>query len=377
MPELLDDLFDAVSRDVAARTRAPGARRAIARSRRRLVVVSAAGTAALLGILAIPLLDGDPPSVQPAPAPATPTVGLGAGAVPVWYDDAGLHRGDVVEQTAVPLDPQWAPDGRLTLVRTGALYLDPARDEVWLHPWSGEPRVVGRHATHGPAGDHDGDVAAWFEGSTLVVLDTASGREIARVSTPSEPAGWSHEHLSPDDGILEVSSEAVVWRSARDLALQLDLGTKEIAEITAERSPQEWTDGVPGNLTDVHDQTELWSWGAAGGTVQGLSLRAADGNETEFYLVATTGRVSPDGRYLLGLHGDSHAPAFQDLASGGRFIGPPRGDGDNVYLWAAWSYGDTALVAIRDSRQGTLHACEVARRQCEELASRGLVVLPS
>ena len=79
MPELLDDLFDAVSRDVAARTRAPGARRAIARSRRRMVVVSAAGTEALLGILAIPLLDGDPPSVQPAPAPATPTVGPRSG----------------------------------------------------------------------------------------------------------------------------------------------------------------------------------------------------------------------------------------------------------------------------------------------------------
>jgi hypothetical protein len=377
MPELLENLFDAVSRDVAARTRAPGARRAIARSRRRLVVVAAAGTAALLGILAIPLLDGDPSSVQPAPAPATPSVGLVAGEVPVWYDDAGLHHGDVVEQTAVPLRPRWTLDGRLTLVHAGALYLDPARDEVWLHPWSGEPRVVGHNATHGPAGDHHGDIAVWFEGSTLVVLDTASGREVARVSTPSEPASWSQEHLSKDDGILQVSAEAVVWRSAPDRAQQFDLGTKEITEITAERSPQDWTDGLPGALTDVHDQTELWSWGSADGST-GLSLRAADGNEPEFPdLEATTGRVSPDGRYLLATDRLSHAPAFVDLASGERFLGPPRGERDNLYLWAAWSYGDTALATISDSRQGTLHACGVARRQCEELVSRGLVVLPS
>ena len=31
--------------------------------------------------------------------------------------------------------------GALALVRSGALYLDPATGDVWFHPWGGKPRV--------------------------------------------------------------------------------------------------------------------------------------------------------------------------------------------------------------------------------------------
>ena len=103
----------------------------------------------------------------------------------VWYNsDAGLHRDDVVEVTAVPLaDPTSDRGSHLSLVRTGALYLDPASDDVWFHPWGGEPRVVGSGSAAGPGGDPEGDLAAWFEGSELVVYDAFDGAEVARVTS--------------------------------------------------------------------------------------------------------------------------------------------------------------------------------------------------
>jgi hypothetical protein len=115
------------------------------------------------------------------PEPMEPVPGIEVGDVPVWYDDAGLHRGDVVEQTPVELrelDGYAIKDGVLALVRTGALYLDPATDDVWFHPWGGQPRIVGHNSSTGPSANPDGDVAAWFDGSRLVLYDTATGVDL-------------------------------------------------------------------------------------------------------------------------------------------------------------------------------------------------------
>jgi hypothetical protein len=112
--------------------------------------------------------------------------GVVVGDVPVWYDADGLHRGDVVEQTPVEIGELNGDTmmGALALVRSGAMYLDPATGDVWFHPWGGEPRIVGQNSEAGPGGDPSGDIAVWFEGSEalnggpgeLVVYNTAAGR---------------------------------------------------------------------------------------------------------------------------------------------------------------------------------------------------------
>ena len=160
------------------------------------------------------------PEVQDAaaaPDPQSPgSSGLVVQNAAVWYDDAGLHRDDVVEVTAVPLaDPTSDRGSHLSLVRTGALYLDPANDDVWFHPWGGEPRVVGSDSAAGPGGDPEGDLAAWFEGDELVVYDTLDGAEVARVTSARVADSPGGEHHQGGNGFLQVSSDAVVWKSVK------------------------------------------------------------------------------------------------------------------------------------------------------------------
>jgi hypothetical protein len=119
------------------------------------------------------------------------------------------------------------PDGQrgaLALVRSGAVYLDPATGDVWFHPWDGEPRVVGRNSATGPGGDPSGDTAVWFEGSRpdgptggpgeLVVYDTAAGQEISRTVQAHGVGDISCcEYRPTGNGFLQVSAERVVWLS--------------------------------------------------------------------------------------------------------------------------------------------------------------------
>src|SRR5262245_9116707 len=198
-------------------------RRATRRGRRRVVMVAAVTAAVVAGsVLAITGLDDDR---RTAPLePAKPVVGAG----PVWYDAQGLHRGDVVEQTPVDLvvperavskDQVIPQEGALALVRSGAVYLDPATGDVWFHPWGGEPRIVGHNSDAGPGGDPDGDIAAWFEGSDalnagpgeLVIYDTAAGREISRTVQARGVDRSSGDHYPAGNRFLQVSAERVVW----------------------------------------------------------------------------------------------------------------------------------------------------------------------
>src|SRR5437868_3018338 len=112
--------------------------------------------------------------------------------------------------------------GALALVRTGALYLDPATHEVWFHPWGGRPRIVGHDSEFGPAGDPNGDTAAWFEGfdasggapGGLVVYDTAKGRMISRTPETSPVGELSGDHNPPGNTFLQVTAHRVVWTAA-------------------------------------------------------------------------------------------------------------------------------------------------------------------
>ena len=105
--------------------------------------------------------------------------------------------------------------GDLALVRTGALYRDQANNDVWFHPWGGEPRIVGRDSREGPGGDPNGDLAAWFEGQELVVYDTAKDREVSRtIFVPGAVvAGAAGDHVNGGNLFRQVSDQQVVWDS--------------------------------------------------------------------------------------------------------------------------------------------------------------------
>ncbi len=130
-------------------------RRATRRGRRRVAMAAAATAAVIAGsVVAVTGLDDDR---RTGPVEQPKSV---EGAGPVWYDANGLHRGDVVEQTPVELGEPNVPaagmfnyptmTGGLALVRSGAVYLDPATGDVWFHPWGGKPRIVGQRLTWGP-----------------------------------------------------------------------------------------------------------------------------------------------------------------------------------------------------------------------------------
>lgn len=388
MPESLHELFEAASADLATRTRPPGAQQAIATTRRRTAgLLAAAATAVVVGLTSFALLVvgrvDSSPEPAPAPSPAFPT-GLDVGDVPVWYDDQGLHRGDLVEPTALPLTHSTLGDAGLTLVRTGALYQSQASTDIWFHPWGGEPRVVGQAAlTGGPwngAGDPSGDLGAWFEGDELVVYDTFAGREVARVAT--EPAAE----------FVLVSTGSVVWRPLNSRSgplLELDLATQQVTELEASRQVDQETP----YLVDLRAGAELWAYGSSeillvsgdadGG---GLIVRSPGQDERRYpAFVSPAGWLSPDGRFLGGWTGDEERPRFGGISgagfvevSSGEFLelpgGAPHGQG------VAWTYGSTAMVPTVTGGDGgpdQLFACDVAARSCDRIATEGAVLLPS
>ena len=172
----LDERLQRAAHGVADRVEAPsvdiGAVRAGARDRaRRTQTAVVAVVVVIVALAGVAIqLNRNAKSLEPVTPPP--------GSVPVWYDATGLHRGDVVEQT--PVDVWDGEGGDLALVRTGALYRDQANNDVWFHPWGGEPRIVGRDSREGPGGDPNGDLAAWFEGQELVVYDTAKDLQVSR-----------------------------------------------------------------------------------------------------------------------------------------------------------------------------------------------------
>ena len=272
------------------------------------------------------------------------------GDVPVWFDARGLHRGDVVERTPVEI-------GRaLALVRSGAVYLDPATGDVWFHPWGGDPRVVGHDSAAGPGGDPNGDVAAWFDGSALVVYDTAAGREISRTEQRRHVVadGAGGDHYPPGNGFRQVSAERVVWTDGPRLYSH-DLRTRRTSAVRASRKR---------HVVDVHDEVEVL------GVRGALALRAPALAEKRYPALESHVRLSPSGNYVLAVEGTDarHAAAIVDTRTG-ELWRVPR----NEYPWIAWSYGDVALVDTDDA----LLACNAARRACEPLQAERPFLMPT
>ena len=338
-------------------------RRAARRGRRRLAVVAAAIVAVVAGwALGVNGSGGDrmtAPAEQPKPV-------LGSG--PVWYDAQGLHHGDVVEQTPVPLlQPEQPVEGgvgvipargALALVRSGAVYLDPASGDVWFHPWGGKPRIVGHNSAAGPGGNPNGDTAVWFEGSDavnaglgdLVVYDTATGREVSRVLEEHGVGLSSGDHYPAGNRFLQVSAISVTW-AAEAQTFTHDLRTHITSAI---RSP----------FLDVHDEI------VALGDERGIVVRVPGQADQRYPDLEPHFRLSPSGVYLLGVEGTGtrHAAAIVETGAGELWQVPK-----NAYPWIAWSYGDVAMVDTEDA----LLACDAARQECATLHAEHPVLMPT
>ena len=338
------------------------------RHRAVFVTVTAVVMAVVLGGTA--LIAGRDTS---APAPVDPVHPPRlAGGLPVWYDEAGLHVGGRVEQPAVELfEAHWG-GGVLALVQGGAVYRDPALGDVWYHPWGGRPRVVG-HSETGPGGDPKGDVAAWFDGSDLVVFDTARGRDISRsLRVPMAPF-HSLDHLNSGTQFRHISADEVVWVSedaaGTAVTRRVDLRTGQSSVL--------WENRRNLLLADVHGATRIWgdlSDGKNGGMV--VAVRGRD--ERRPGAVEPFGRLSAAGSYVLAatVGQEAHGAAVVDVRSGEmwRLLPGER----RFYAWISWSYGDLALVLVdQDGQEQRLLACDASKQVCRPLPRQGTVLLPS
>ena len=350
-------------------------RRATHRGRRRAVMLATATVAVIAGsVFATTALDGDPRTLPAEPDPAvttslvedrpSPPVEQPKPVVdpqPVWYDAKGLHRGDVVESTPVALtEVMGEPVGALALVRSGAVYLDPAKNDVWFHPWGGKPLIVGHNSSWGPGGDPHGDTAAWFEGSStkyggpgeLVVYNTAAGREISRTAQTNGVAAESGLHIPAGNGFKQVSADHIVWRS-RDLTLSHDVRTEVSAVVE-----------VP--LEDRHDQLDVF-FDSNSVATRGLVLRAPGRPDARLPNTGMDARLSPTGNHLLAISLDPTAQGavIIDTRTGDRWRVPKDVDWSTVPFTPqlAWSYGDIAMLDYTDE----VLACDAARRMCERV----------
>jgi hypothetical protein len=336
-------------------------------------------------------------SANSQPQPMKPVPGMEIGDVPVWYDDAGLHRGDVVEQTPVELrqmDGDAIEDGALALVRTGALYLDPATNDVWFHPWGGDPRIVGHSSSTGPSANPDGDIAAWFDGTELVVYDTAANVKLLPLHGESGDLiyDWRrrpqdsntcntgcYEHEQPGNGFLEVSGERVVWTAMEGVSptYVYDVPSGKISRLPnpvhGDKAGVIDTDGGAA-VYAVDGESNSWGWH--------LVLEMPGQDPQEYPKVNPRSRFSPSGRYVLsdgvqvGGSGDAESAAIIDTKSGN--VWPVPGVG---WSWVAWSYGDIALLnPSKGWSSGNVHrllACNAAKQTCTELPVQGPVLMPT
>jgi hypothetical protein len=356
--------------------------RRLRRRRRTLVVgAAAAATAVILGVAVVVGGPGSTDSDGPEPVERP---GLVVGEVPVWYDTAGLHRGDVVEPTPVELrtfSGGSIEEGALALVRTGAVYLDPATGDIWFHPWGGDPRIVGRDSAAGPGADSNGDVAVWFEGDRdLVVYDTAADHEIARAELSSDaelPFGSNTchalcaEHYQPGNGFLQVSAEQIVWTASQGhgptYAYDVSTATTSAVPNVEVAGPE---DAV---AVDVRDEASAyaiqddspWGWH--------LMVDVPGRAPQHYPELNPRSRFSPSGRYVLGHAwvgrlGERSVAAILDTRTGELWPGPA-----SESLWSVWSYGDIALVQEDDQ----LLACHAEDHTCSRLPAEAPFLMPT
>ena len=157
---------------------------------------------------------------------------------------------------------------------------------------------------------------------------------------------------------------------------RFDLGTGEITDQTdgfdGERSPLRH--GLPATLWDVHDDTEVWSWGDPGvfGTLGIRAPGTAPQALPEFESQAgqLSSRTIPFGRH-------DAAPVRIPEYDQPRSLTLPEAQNDNqFYPFVAWSYGNTALIILEGSLNA-LHACDAVQRVCKTLSFTDERILPA
>jgi hypothetical protein len=373
--------LDAVRSGARVRTR----RRTLSVAAAGVMLVAVVGTAVAMGRDAERTLPADPPRIGPAPH------------VAVWYDDAGLHHGDQVDDVPVELYSEGSHDTRkgagsvLALVRNGAVYVDPVEGDVWFHPWDGDPRIISRGdakpevcagCDYGPGGDPDGDLAVWFEGDELVVYDTATGSEVSRTTEEPVSRFAGTEHVLNGNGFMHVSDDEVVWRFERwegkpdglgTGVYRLDLATGESGLL--ESFPYLEEAGPAPQIEDVDGETRIVVTRKASGSI---AVERSSGPRMPIEGAEPIGRFSPDGAFVVtptGGTGDDHGIAVIDVRTGARWDLLDK----KFYGYLSWSYDDIAVVKV-DLDGGTtsyLLACEAAARTCERHDVQGDVVLPT
>jgi hypothetical protein len=311
-----------------------------------------------------------PGSTSAAPTPAATTSAPASQSVPVWYDDAGLHHGDVVEPTAVRLAA--VQRGRdyvmphLALVRTGAIYSDPATDDVWFHPWVGEPRLIGHGSPRsGPGADPTGDLAAWFEGRELVVYDTARSEVISRTG---------EANTASRRGFVRVDSHQVVWRSTSGLGRRDLDGGDAVLPWHPVAPETRAADPGPLEFIDLGPSSAIWAADLTN-DIEGPKLFLADLAEGRTRriegLAGLGGLLSPNGSFLLTFGG-----AITEVGTGETWKPKPFDDRKVGYGWT-WAYGDVAVItAWTRGNRLLVSACSATRRVCATLLTQGDVVLP-
>jgi hypothetical protein len=371
--------LDAVRAGARARTR----RRNVSVAAAALVLVAAVGTAVVTGRDAERTLPADPPRIGPAPH------------VAVWYDDAGLHHGDQVDDTPVVLYSEGSDDTRkgagsvLALVRSGAVYIDPVEGDVWFHPWDGDPQIISRGdakpeacagCDYGPGGDPQGDLAAWFEGDELVVYDTAAGREVSRSTEEPVSRLAGGEHVLNGNGFMHVSDDEVVWRFERwegkpdglgTGVYRLDLATGESTLL--ESFPYLEGAGPAPQIEDVDGETRIVATRKAGGSIV---VERSSGSPMPIEGVEPIARFSPDGEFVIAPWGDEkdlHGIAILDARSGERW----ELLDEKFYGFMSWAYDDIAVVKVGTDSDAYLLTCEAAARSCERHDVQGDLVLPT
>lgn len=349
-------------------------------------IVTAVGGVLALGLAgcgadsgtASPATPSSPTSPSPSAPPTKAVPGEGA---PVWWDQDGLHRGDVVENTAVPL----LKDRRahLALVRSGALYRDQRNGDLWFHPWGGTPRVVGHATMAGAGGDPEGDTAAWFDDRDLVVYDTAQAKVVSRTREGAvvSPSAEYVEHVGHGNGWVYVSAAQVVWRYASGAEETTAFARRDLVTGTTDLSWQPLpASRARAKFVDVSRDSAVWTVGDVyGGKGAYLYDRAGSTRTGRVRNLEGPARLSPDGTWLLTaeLADGTHGVAFTDLRTGR--VWKPFAKA--VYAFYSWAYGDVAVMRTEfklPSERWTLTGCSMTERKCEQLKTRGeVVILPN
>ncbi len=229
----------------------------------------------------------------------------------------------------------------------------------------------------GPAADPTGSTAAWFEGSDLVMFDTATGQELARAdqstTMPSAPGTRSRSgnRILEVTGnlILDVTPDRVYWWG--EVLYRFDLTTGKTTTV----SPQAT------NVSTL-DYADVRSCCIAPFAVTSDEVTSTISPSSAIMHTFEVGELvqplffNADGSYLAALNvdGDELRAAVANVMTDEIFYPSPQ----HSYPSIGWGYGNTLMVYEATGRRDEqLLACDVSNQSCQPMEHTGPVMLPS